>query len=204
MSEIQKFTEDILSVANEKAGSIVSKAQNETQQALDEARLSYGREAADIVKSAQNEAEAIKRRQVSEARHRVKLREQEEKNKILSDVLDQTRKRAAQFADDENRYMPYLTKLIVSGVDELGLDNATLHLNSRDQKRFDTRKHLQEVIKQLQRPVKVEMARDPINCTSGAIISSSDGKIRIGNTLEQRFEALESNLLIEAGKVLFG
>jgi vacuolar-type H+-ATPase subunit E/Vma4 len=203
MSEIQKFTDDILNVANEKAGLIVSKAQNETQQVLEEARSSYGREATEIVKNAQSEAEAIKRRQVSEARHRVKLREQEEKNRILSDVLDQTKKRASQFADDEERYVPYLTKLIVSGIDELDLDNATLHLNARDLKRFD-RKLLQEVHKQLRRPVKVEMAPEPINCASGVVISSSDGKVRIDNTVEQRFEALESELLIEAGKLLFG
>jgi vacuolar-type H+-ATPase subunit E/Vma4 len=36
------------------------------------------------------------------------------------------------------------------------------------------------------------------------MVSSRDGKTRIANTLDERFEALESKLLIEAGKVLFG
>ncbi len=204
MSETAKFTDDILAVANEKSGSIISQAENETQRILEDARLTYGREASEIVRSAKTEAEAIRRRQVSEARHRVKLREQEEKNKILTDVLDEAKKRASQLAGDENLYVTYLTRLIVSGIGELDLESVTVHMNSNDLKRFGSGKLLQEMSKQLRRPAKVELGREPIDTAGGVVISSSDGKIRIDNTFEQRFEALESNLLIEAADLLFG
>jgi len=50
----------------------------------------------------------------------------------------------------------------------------------------------------------VEWSREPIEASGGAIISSPDGKMRIVNTLEQIFNALEPRLLIEASKSLFG
>ncbi|HXY83658.1 MAG TPA: V-type ATP synthase subunit E family protein [Candidatus Saccharimonadales bacterium] len=203
MSETAKFTEDILTIAREKSQGIISKAQDDARRVLDEAKANFSREASEIIRSAEGEAEAIKRRQVSEARHELKLREQEEKNKILSDVLNQTRTRASEISSDETRYGQYLAKLVVSGINELGLDNVTLHLNATDMKRFSGERLHKEISKQLQKPTKIEFAREPIDTVAGVIISNNDGTIRIVNTFEQRYEALEARLLIEAGKLLF-
>lgn len=203
MSETAKFTEDILTVAREKAQGLISKAQDDVQRILDEAKANFSREASEIIRNAETEADAIKRRQVSEARHELKLREQEEKNKILSEVLNQTRKRASDISSDETRYGQYLTKLVVSGINELGLESVTLHMNATDLKRFSGEKLHKEIGKQLPKPTKIEFAREPIETAAGVIISNNDGTIRIVNTFEQRYEALEARLLIEAGKLLF-
>jgi len=203
MSETAKFTEDILLIAREKAQSIISKAQEDVDRILNEAKSNFLREASEMIKNAETEAEAIRRRQVSEARHALKLREQEEKNKILTEVLDQTRKRASEITVDENRYLQYLTKLSVDGIQEIGLENVVLHLNAGDVKRFGGEKLNREISKQLQKPGKVEFAQQPIDTAGGVIISNTDGTIRIVNTFEQRYEALEARLLIEAGKLLF-
>ncbi|MGO9643442.1 MAG: V-type ATP synthase subunit E [Candidatus Bathyarchaeia archaeon] len=202
MSETAKFTEDILSIAREKAQSIISKAQEDVERILNEAKSNFLREASEMIKTAETEAEAIRRRQVSEARHVLKLREQEEKNKILTEVLDQTRKRASEITVDENRYLQYLTKLSVDGIQEIGLEDVVLHLNAGDVKRFGEKLN-REISKQLQKPGKVEFAQEPIDTAGGVIISNTDGTIRIVNTFEQRYEALEARLLIEAGKLLF-
>ena len=202
MSETAKFTEDILSIAREKSQSIISKAQEDVERILNEAKSNFLREASEMIKTAETEAEAIRRRQVSEARHVLKLREQEEKNKILTEVLDQTRKRASEITVDENRYLQYLTKLSVDGIQEIGLEDVVLHLNAGDVKRFGEKLN-REISKQLQKPGKVEFAQEPIDTAGGVIISNTDGTIRIVNTFEQRYEALEARLLIEAGKLLF-
>src|SRR5271167_186822 len=202
MSETAKFTEDILSIAREKAQSIISKAQEDVDRILNEAKSNFLREASEIIKTAETEVEAIRRRQVSEARHALKLREQEQKNKILTEVLDQTRKRAAEITVDENRYLQYLTKLSVDGIQEIGLEDVVLHLNAGDVKRFGEKLN-REISKQLQKPGKVEFAQEPIDTAGGVIISNTNGTIKIVNTFEQRYEALEARLLIEAGKLLF-
>jgi vacuolar-type H+-ATPase subunit E/Vma4 len=44
---------------------------------------------------------------------------------------------------------------------------------------------------------------EPLDATGGVIVTSPDGRIRIINTLDERFEALEPKLLIVAGKLLF-
>jgi len=202
MSEANKFTQDILKVAREKADSIVHEAQADSQHASDEARTAISREADSIVRGARADADAVKRRQVSEARHRVKLREQQEKDKIVEDVLEEVKKQASKLVSDDTRYIPLLTHLIESGLRELGSESALVHLNKADLKRVSS--SLEQSIRKNVAHVKVEWSKEPIEAIGGALISSLDGKIRIVNTLDQRFEALEPRLLIEAKASLFG
>jgi vacuolar-type H+-ATPase subunit E/Vma4 len=204
VSETAKFTVDILTVAKEKAQSMTSQAEAETQRALKEAKADMTREADDMIRNARAEAEGVKRRQISEVRHRIKLQEQQEKSKILAEVLERTRKRIIDITNDESKYVPYLASMIESGIREIGLDNVVVHLNAGDLKRIDKGRLEREVTRKLDKSVKMEWAKDPVDTLGGAMVSSKDGKTRIPNTLDQRFEALEPKLLIEAGKVLFG
>jgi vacuolar-type H+-ATPase subunit E/Vma4 len=204
MSETTRFTEDILAAAKEKAHSIIAEAETETQRALDEAKTHMSSEADDILRNARTEAEGVRRRQMSEVRHKSMLQEQQEKSKIISEVLDGTKKRILEIVNDESRYLPYLVVFVESGIRELGIENVLVHLNAADLKRIDKSKLEREIIKELQKPVRIEWSKEPIETLGGAVVSSSDGRTRIVNTLDERFEALESKLLIEAGKLLFG
>lgn len=203
MSETSKFTEDILTAAREKAQAIVSEAEVETKKALEEARAHSTREAESVVGNARAEAASVKRRQTSEVRHRIKLHEQQERDKVLAEVLSQTRKLVGDFAKDEAKYTPFLSVLVESGIREIQLDPVVLHMNSSDLKRIDKSKLERDVGKRLGKSVKMEFSQEPIEALGGAIISSTDGKTRIVNTLDQRFEALEAKLLVQAGKILF-
>jgi vacuolar-type H+-ATPase subunit E/Vma4 len=204
MSETSKFTEDILTVAKEKAQTIVAEAENETQKALQEAKTRLSREADDVIRNAKAEAEAVKRRHMSEVRHKVKLQEQLEKDRILTDVLEQTKKRIADVASDETKYFPYLASSIANAIRELGFEEVLVHLNAKDLKQIDRTKLEREVGKKLDKRVKVEWSKSPIEALGGAIVSNADGKIRIVSTLDQKFEALGSKLLTGAGRTLFG
>jgi V/A-type H+/Na+-transporting ATPase subunit E len=204
MSETSKFTEDILTAAKEKSEQVVSEAETETQHAFEEAKSHLSREADDIIHNAQTEAEAVRRRAMSEVRHRLKLREQVEKSKILSEALEATRKHVTEIVNDESKYLPYLAGYIEAGIRALGLENVTVHLNATDLKRIDAGKLEREIAKLAQTPVRIEWSKQPIESLGGAVISSKDGKTRIVNTFDERFEALESKLLMEAGKLLFG
>ena len=201
MSETEKFTEDILSNARGKAQSIIDEAETEAQKASEEAKTAAAREAESIMQGARADADAVKRREISEARHRAKIREQEEKDKIMQEVLERAKKRTLELVKDESKYSPLLTHLIESGINELGEKNVMIHLNARDLKTITS---LEPKIARFAAHVKVEWSREPIEASGGAIISSPDGKMRIVSTLEQIFDALESRLLIEASKSLFG
>jgi vacuolar-type H+-ATPase subunit E/Vma4 len=204
VSETSKFTEDILSVAKEKSTQIVNEAEIETQRAFEEAKAHLSREADDILRDAQTEAEGARRREMSEVRHRLKLQEQSEKSKIMSEVLEATKKQVNEIINDEDKYLPQLVGYIESGIRELGLDNVTVHLNATDLKRIDAGRLQHEVSKRMEKPARIEWSKEAIEAVGGVVISSNDGKSRIVNTFEQRFEALEPKLLVEAGKLLFG
>jgi V/A-type H+-transporting ATPase subunit E len=203
MSETAKFTEDILTAAKEKAQSIVGDAETETQHALEEAKAYSAIEAEDLLSDARAEADGIRRRKISEARHKLKLLEQSEKSKILTDVLDKTKSRSAGIVKDSNKYFAFVASLIARGVSEIRLAEVVVHLNSRDLKHIDLRTLEHEIAKTLDKPVKIDFSKEPIDALGGAIIASKDGRTRIVNTIDQRFDALESTLLIEAGKILF-
>lgn len=163
-----------------------------------------GREVETIIRNARADADAVKSRQIGEARHRSKLREQQGKDRIMRDVLGQTKKRTFDLVRDDTKYISLLTRLIESGTRELEDKSAMTHLNETDLRRMSTLNLEHGVNKSLSGQVKVEWPREPIAASAGAIISSPDGMIRIVNTLDQRLEALESKPLIEAGKSLFG
>jgi vacuolar-type H+-ATPase subunit E/Vma4 len=204
VSETSRFTQDILSAAKEKALQIVTQAETETQRALDGAKVHISREAEDIVRIGRTEAEGIKLRRVSEVRHRLKLHEQQEKSRIMSEVLEGTRKRVVEITDIEAKYLPYLASFIESGIRELGSENVLVHLNANDLKRFDKGALEREIVKTLEKRPRIDWSKEPIVALGGAVVSTSDNKARIVNTLDERFEALEPKLLIEAGKLLFG
>ena len=204
MSETSKFTEDILKAATEKAGNIISEAEAETQRASDEAKASISREAEAIIRNARADAEAVKRREISEARHKSKLHEQQEKDTVMTEVLDHAKKRVMDVAQDDSKYLPYLTTLVESAIRQLGDETLLIHLNKADMTRINRTNLEREINKGLQKPIKIEWSKEPIEAAGGAIVSSPDGKTRIVNTLDERFNALESRLLIEAGKSLFG
>lgn len=204
MSETSRFTEDILTAANQKAHLIIDEAESETRQALDRARIHSAREAGDILNNARAEAEAVRRRQISGIRQRLKLQEEFEKSKIVTEVLDQSKKLVMDTLKDEKRYLPYLTALAAKGIREIGLDVVVVHLNSHDLKRVNAIELERGITKLLGKSVKIELSSEPIQALGGIVVSSKDGKTRIINTFDQRFEALEPRLLIEAGKILFG
>ena len=204
MSETSKFTEDILKAATEKAGNIIGEAEAETQRASNDAKTSISREAEDIIRSARADAEAVKRREISEARHKSKLHEQQEKDIVMTEVLEHAKKRVLDTTKDENTYLPYLTTLVESAIRQLGDETLLIHLNKADMTRINRTNVERDIAKGLQKPIKIEWAKEPIEAAGGAVISSPDGKTRIVNTLDERFEAMEPKLLIEAGKTLFG
>lgn len=204
MSETSRFTDHILATARGKSQAIIAKAEDERQRLLEEARRNIDREAAEITRNAEADAEGVKRREISEVRHRVKLREEMEKDKVLTDVLDETKKKVHEIVNDKNRYSSYLLRLVLDSIRQLGMQSVRVHLNAEDLKNIDTTALVREVTNTVKTPIKVEVAKDPLAASGGVVVSSSDDKIRIVNTFEQRFEALEPKLLIEAGRLLFG
>ena len=204
MSETSKFTEDILKAATEKAASIINEAETETQRASNDAKASISREAEDIIRGARADAEAVKRREVSEARHKSKLQEEQEKDVVMAEVLDHAKKRVFDMIKDESKYLPYLTTLVESAIRQLGDETLLIHLNKADMVRINRTNVERDISNSLNKSIKVEWAKEPIEATGGTIVSSPDGKTKIVNTLDERFSAMEPKLLIEAGKLLFG
>ena len=203
VAETIRFTDDILNAAKTKAQQIIAEAEGQRRTLLEEAKTSISREAAEIVRNAQANAQGIRLRYVSEVRHRVKLKEQQEKDNIISSVLNEARNKVIEMSRNQAKYIPYLRGLVADAVRQLDLETVTIHLNAEDLRNMDRKKFLDEVNQTSKTPHKIVFGNEPITASGGVVVSSPDGKIRIVNTFEQRSEALEHKLLVEAGKLLF-
>jgi vacuolar-type H+-ATPase subunit E/Vma4 len=203
VSETTRFTEDIMAAANEKARKVMEEAENERERLVEDANASIVREANEIVRNAHSEAEGIKRREISEVRHRIKLMEQSEKDRILNSVFDEVKARLRETARDEDSHLKYLGRLAAEAIRQLGMEQATIRMNNEDLKRIDVSGLKRELERYLTSSVSVDVSKEPISASGGVVVSSHDGTVRIVNTFEQRFEALEPKLLIEAGRLLF-
>ena len=201
MSETSKFTDDILTASKEKSRQIVEQAEEEHRRLLAEATASISNEENQILRNANAEAEGIKRREISEVRHQVKLLEQSEKDRILTSVLDDVKRKLRESTQEQDVYLKYLTRLTTDAITHLGMEHVTIHLTSDDLKRVDSTQFTRAIEKLM--PVKVEISKEPTVASGGVVVSSKDGRVRIVNTFEQRLEALEPRLLIEAGRILF-
>jgi len=201
LSETSKFTDDILTASKEKSRQIVEQAEEEHRRLLAEATASISNEENQILRNANAEAEGIKRREISEVRHQVKLLEQSEKDRILTSVLDDVKRKLRESTQEQDVYLKYLTRLTTDAITHLGMEHVTIHLTSDDLKRVDSTQFTRAIEKLM--PVKVEISKEPTVASGGVVVSSKDGRVRIVNTFEQRLEALEPRLLIEAGRILF-
>jgi len=202
LSETGKFTEDILTASKEKARQIVEEAEAEHRHLLEEAASALSREENEILHNAQTEAEGIKRRDISEVRHQAKLLEQSEKDKLLSSVLEEVKLRLRESTKDQDTYFRYLINLATDAISHLGMEHVAIHFTSEDLNRLNITQLTREVEKLAPR-VKVEVSKEPVDASGGVVVASNDGRIRLVNTFEQRLEALEPRLLIEAGRILF-
>jgi vacuolar-type H+-ATPase subunit E/Vma4 len=106
-------------------------------------------------------------------------------------------------SNDEKSYLPYLVSTTAEAIRELGLSEVLIKVNEKDLKQIDKNGLERAIETKLPARVKIVWSKDPIEALGGAIISNVDGKIRINSTFDQKFQALESKLLTEAGRLLF-
>jgi len=108
------------------------------------------------------------------------------RNRLLQQVYDEVKADLENAAGDK-RYPLLFKKLAEDAVEELGED-AVLQCNKRD----------------LAMAKKIGKASADLDCSGGAIASSSDGLVRVNNTFEAILEDSEEKIMQKAYQSLFG
>ncbi len=92
--------------------------------------------------------------------------------------------RMRQLAEDEQRYLPLLRAWLRDGAAGIERQDLIVSMNARDLQRM--KKDWSAFAREAAPGKNLTLSDEPIDCTGGALITSTDRNIRIDNTFEGR------------------
>ena len=137
-------------------------------------------------------AERAYRRRVQS--NELKLRKQMDllRWNLVQGVLDRLSERMEELVRDEENYLPLLRAFVIQGAVLVERDQLVVEVNATDLRR------LQEVWDESYRnavPGKtLVLAAEPVATVGGAMVRSTDNRIRVDNTFEGRLQRLHQEL----------
>ena len=193
MDQVTELESAILQRANRLAVEFRQRAErsrdNILREASDRLRLHEERE----VLLAKALAERAYRRQVQANELRLRAQMDQVRWNLAREVHERLLDRAAAFANDPDRYLPALARLLAAAVAEFPADVALVaELNAEDRQRLapDWAEFAQDAVPG--RPVA--LGAEPVRCTGGVVVRTPDNRIRVDNSFEGRMQRLETRI----------
>ena len=193
IEDTEKEVEAIIADAESSAKRIIEEA---SIHGMDDAR----QEAEDMLKVTKDEAEALKRQIVTEARMKADWNVLSKKQELVERVLNESKKALLEWADFNTQYTLALRDLIIQGCIELGGGDLKVLLNKRDSK-LDLSKLSNEVEKMIGKKTNIDLGE--VLTTRGAIIKTSDGKMTIDNSFDGIIERQKRSIEVTISNILF-
>ena len=190
---MEKISEAVVSKVRMEAQNIIKEAEEKAQEEIERARKQRETKLQEEKRKMLEEAEEEAARIVAQASIKARQKLSSAKNDVITKIIDKVKQELSEFSSDEN----YFLNLIREAIDELGADKSRIYVSPKDVSMV--RKFL-ERDKELASKV-MEVKED--NFLGGVIAEDVDGKLRIDNTYETRFEMLLPKLLPEISKELF-
>ncbi len=167
----------------------ISDAKAEAEKILADARQQADRIVNERKGQAQRELQEEKLRSIASARLEAKRNLLETRDEVLRKYEDDAYRNLREFTQSP-QYKDFLTKMVQDGLGKIGPD-AVVQVNASDRKL-------------LQGFSDYKLAPENIDCIGGAMISSSDGKRRVDNTLESIFDDRKEELRMRLSQQIFG
>lgn len=195
MSDIDEITgleTALVDRANKLAEEYLTHGRQEHDRLLEEAgqRLRADEERATAAAKAQ--AERAYQQQVQSAELELRAELDRQRLELVNTVLGHLPARLQQLAEDELRYLPLLRGWLREGAATIERDELVVEANARDLQRL--KKNWEGIAQEAAPGKRLALAGEPIACSGGVLITSTDRNIRIDNTFEGRLERLGEQL----------
>ena len=192
--------------AEQKAEKIISNAQKSAELTIEDMRQKAHQNAQKktsvLLKKAENDAEIIRGKVSTEIKRKAGWIVLSEKNRLISSVLDEVKKRLEKKQDSEN-YAKILENLIIDAGVVLGGGILEVILNQNDTKTIIDFDKLEKRISKLtgvQSKVKVSKKQTK---NVGVIVKTIDGKIIVDNTFKSIINRRENELRLKISQIIF-
>jgi V/A-type H+/Na+-transporting ATPase subunit E len=186
LSTIQSDTED-------QSSKIISDAKAESEKILSE-----GRKRADAIQTqsaqqSQREVEEDRNRLLASARLEANRRLLEARDEVLKGYEEQAFSYLEEFSNSP-QYKDFFVRMLADALSKIG-EGAIVQINPRDKPLLKDSK-----LKQF----KIQVSPEPLKSLGGAIVTSSDGKRRVDNTIESIFSERKDELRLKLSQQVFG
>ncbi len=192
--------------AEQKAEKIISNAQKSAELTIEDMRQKAHQNAQKktsvLLKKAENDAEIIRGKVSTEIKRKAGWIVLSEKNRLISSVLDEVKKRLEKKQDSEN-YAKILENLIIDAGVVLGGGILEVILNQNDPKTIIDFDKLEKRISKLtgvQSKVKVSKKQTK---NVGVIVKTIDGKVIVDNTFKSIINRRENELRLKISQIIF-
>ena len=196
MSSIAK---EILEDAEKEAENILRSAEAQAKRILKEAEKEAEEKYKSIIREGKDKIKIQEQQMATLFEIEVKNRLLQAKEEIVEEAFERTMKRLSEYVLTED-YWKCLLRLIAEASRQINSEKLIVELNEKDHQKL-TEKDLLELSERI--GVKLVKSDKVIDCIGGVIVKSSDGKITVDNTFDNRLRMLKNYLRTKIAKMLF-
>uniref|UniRef100_A0A3P9KPN1 ATPase H+ transporting V1 subunit E1a n=1 Tax=Oryzias latipes TaxID=8090 RepID=A0A3P9KPN1_ORYLA len=208
-SKIKHMMAFIEQEAKEKVEEINSKAEEEFN--IEKGRLvqTHRVKIMEFFEKKEKQIEQHKRIQTSHLMNQGRLKVLKARDDMITDLLNEARKRLSELVKDSETYSKLLDGLILQGLYQLLEPKVTIRCRQQDVEivQASVRKNIPIYQEAVRSSIAVRIDRDlflPPDICGGIEMCNENGKIKVSNTLESRLELLAEQMMPEIRVSLFG
>lgn len=205
--EVQRMTDQILQNARENAESILIEAHKSAEAMIDKqkelARQNSLGEVSPILKKGEDDAEAVRKTIIADAKKRASWIVLSEKERLVTTVLEEVMNRLRVFSQSKD-YLPFLQKIIVDTGIVLSGEKLEILLSEQDESLpLELDKLTKQIVEKTGKETELTISNEKIKSLGGCVIRTHDGRIVIDNTFTDILKRRERELRFEITKMLF-
>jgi V/A-type H+-transporting ATPase subunit E len=201
-----KIVQAIVSVADTQVEEILQEAQKSADEIRGDAEKRAQSEKQTILMKGQQLADRERQRVLADAKIRVKREIFEVKEDLIKKAFADADGRLKKLADTPE-YSDILNKLIVESGAVAGGGSLEVLVREKDRSLLsdETLASLsEEISKMVDKATTLSLSKDTIATMGGTVVRSESGAIEVDNTFESRISRLKSELRFKVAEILFG
>ena len=203
-TDAEVLRKEIRDQSEQEASGILEQAEKEVGRVIAEARADGAKTEKAVLKKAESQADAVRKRILSGVHLEVKRQELRAREEIVKRILSTVGEKLEAFRGTK-AYPPVLERLVVEGVTALDGDAFRIE-GGRVEKELLTKTVIsgirEKIEKATNREVSLSVGKDVIE-EGGLVITSSDGRMHFDNRFSARMERTEIQMRLEIAKRMF-
>jgi len=203
MSGMDNIIEIINTKTEDREKQILSEAESQKQQKLDEAKAKAKQITATITGKAEIESNAEVSRYEASAKLQSKYKLLEAKETLIEDVLSSSRKHLEDLVK-KKAYGKTLETLIIDAAESLEESELEIVAPKGHDSNIDLKAVEAAVSKKTGIKTKLSISKDEVRASGGVIVRNKDSTRWVDNTFEARLERLEGEIRDTISSILFG